>query len=184
MERTSSLIQRLIDIRSVQSQISNLQYDLEELETRINTSPDRDYSAPLQRISKKLDTLQDQVGRSTINSSHPSRRTVLKLSSHLLELSSLDKKPSPIATSSTIISGTPASRPVQLPKISLPLFEGDLMHWATFWSQFQAAVDSNTQLTNANKLAYLRRGVFRGGAQGARAPPSVGHAQNKVQPKL
>ena len=28
------------------------------------------------------------------------------------------------------------------------------------------------------------RGVFRGGAQGARAPPSVGHAQNQVQPKL
>ena len=28
------------------------------------------------------------------------------------------------------------------------------------------------------------RGVFRGGAQGARAPPSVGHAQNQIQPKL
>ena len=28
------------------------------------------------------------------------------------------------------------------------------------------------------------RDVFRGGAEGARAPPSVGHAQNKVQSKL
>ena len=33
-------------------------------------------------------------------------------------------------------------------------------------------------------LLSLIRGVFRGGAQGARAPPSVGHAQNQVQPKL
>ena len=34
------------------------------------------------------------------------------------------------------------------------------------------------------KRSREARGVFRGGAQGARAPPSVGHAQNQVQPKL
>ena len=33
------------------------------------------------------------------------------------------------------------------------------MKWATFWKQFQAAVDSNSELTNANKLAYLRDAI-------------------------
>ena len=33
------------------------------------------------------------------------------------------------------------------------------MTWSTFWSQFRAAVDSNTDLTNLNKLAYLRDAI-------------------------
>ena len=37
-------------------------------------------------------------------------------------------------------------------------------------------------LLGAVKPVTPVRGVFRGGAQGARAPPSVGHAQNQVQP--
>ena len=33
------------------------------------------------------------------------------------------------------------------------------MTWRTFWSQFRAAVDSNTDRTNLNKLAYLRDAI-------------------------
>ena len=46
-----------------------------------------------------------------------------------------------------------------LPKITFPTFHGDLMSWASFWSQFKSAVDSNTDLTPLNKLAYLREAV-------------------------
>ena len=45
---------------------------------------------------------------------------------------------------------------VQLPKIALPTFDGDLMKWTTFWSQFEAAVHHNPKLNSSNKLAYLR----------------------------
>lgn len=33
------------------------------------------------------------------------------------------------------------------------------MAWSTFWSQFKAAVDTNPDLSKANKLAYLRDAV-------------------------
>ena len=73
------------------------------------------------------------------DSSHELRRTALKLSSFLLELSSLDKKPGIHVTTTTVTTPTPM-RTVQLPKI-------------------EAAVDNNPQLTSANKLAYLRDAI-------------------------
>ena len=51
------------------------------------------------------------------------------------------------------------SKAVQLPKIALPTFHGDLMEWAQFWSQFKQAVHNNPELTNPNKLAYLRDSI-------------------------
>ena len=55
---------------------------------------------------------------------------------------------------------TPAKvKAVQLLKITLPSFNGDLMNWMSFWSQFKAAVDSNIDLTPLNKLIYLREAV-------------------------
>ena len=51
------------------------------------------------------------------------------------------------------------SKAIQLPNIALPVFEGDLMKWATFWSQFSAAIHSNPDLMSSNKLTYLRDAI-------------------------
>ena len=48
---------------------------------------------------------------------------------------------------------------------------------------FSVMYNNTLEPVRQGSLSYSR-GVFRGGAQGARAPPSVGHAQNQVQPKL
>ena len=36
------------------------------------------------------------------------------------------------------------------------LFDGDVLHWRTFWEQFQLLVHNKDQLSNAEKLAYLK----------------------------
>ena len=44
----------------------------------------------------------------------------------------------------------------RLPKLSLPTFNGNSLHWQTFWDSFDAAVHSNTNLTGVQKFIYLK----------------------------
>ncbi|XP_074645964.1 uncharacterized protein LOC141902221 [Tubulanus polymorphus] len=48
-----------------------------------------------------------------------------------------------------------AKRPIQLPKLSLPTFDGDILKWQTFFDGFFSAVDSDENLTNIQKFQYL-----------------------------
>ncbi|XP_065918799.1 uncharacterized protein [Dysidea avara] len=71
-----------------------------------------------------------------------------------LEHVSADSGNLPIHTS------TPARDPPltfsRLPKLTLPTFNGNPLQWQPFWDSFTAGVDSNPNLTHAQKFAYLR----------------------------
>ena len=49
-----------------------------------------------------------------------------------------------------------AGSKLRLPKLNLPTFSGSYTEWMSFFDLFRAAVDSNTQLTDSEKLNYLR----------------------------
>ena len=44
---------------------------------------------------------------------------------------------------------------MKLPKCNLPVFNGDVLQWQSFWDRFIAAVDS-TDLPDVSKFSYLR----------------------------
>ena len=48
---------------------------------------------------------------------------------------------------------------VKLLNIDVPTFDGNILNWNTFWEQFEVAIHSKTQLTKAEKLAYLRNAL-------------------------
>lgn len=58
--------------------------------------------------------------------------------------------------------GTPKPE-IKLPRLSLPTFAGDYKEWNSFSDLFNCAVNNNTQLTNVQKLQYLKS-VVRGEA--------------------
>ncbi|KRZ85893.1 hypothetical protein T08_6630 [Trichinella sp. T8] len=43
----------------------------------------------------------------------------------------------------------------KLPELTLPLFDGEVLEFPTFWAQFEASVHVNTELDDATKFAYL-----------------------------
>lgn len=45
---------------------------------------------------------------------------------------------------------------VQLPTLELPSFSGDYTNWPSFRDAFEALIDRNTQLSNVQKLLYLK----------------------------
>ena len=52
----------------------------------------------------------------------------------------------------------PRELETKLPTIDVPTFHGDIMKWSTFWSAFQATIDSRN-LSKTNKLTYLRKAI-------------------------
>ena len=50
----------------------------------------------------------------------------------------------------------------KLPKLSLPIFNGDVTEWPTFWDSNEAAVHKNASLSDVEKFTYLRSLVSKG----------------------
>ena len=44
----------------------------------------------------------------------------------------------------------------RLPKLNLPTFTGNPLHWCTFWDSFEASVHCNANLSGVQKFSYLQ----------------------------
>jgi len=42
-----------------------------------------------------------------------------------------------------------------LPKLTLPMFKGDVIHWTSFWDSYNSAIHSSTQLSTIDKFNYF-----------------------------
>ena len=47
----------------------------------------------------------------------------------------------------------------KLPKLNLPVFTGDIMEWMTFWDSYNAAVHSDSKLSDVEKFTYYFKNI-------------------------
>ena len=45
---------------------------------------------------------------------------------------------------------------LQLPRIEVATFDGNILNWRIIWEQFASTVHTKTELSNSDKLTYLR----------------------------
>ena len=57
------------------------------------------------------------------------------------------------------------SKAVKLPKLDVPTFDGNILHWKQFWEQFCVSVHNRNTLTDAEKLVYLQHALKAGSAK-------------------
>ena len=48
---------------------------------------------------------------------------------------------------------------VKLPKLDVPTFDDDILHWRTFWEQFCVSVHGRSGLSDLEKLIYLQQSL-------------------------
>ena len=70
-------------------------------------------------------------------------------------------------TSTSTSASTTADTGVKLPKLDVPTFDGNIIHWKQFWDQFTVAVHNKTILSNAEKTVYLQHAIKDGSAKNA-----------------
>ena len=57
------------------------------------------------------------------------------------------------------------SKGVRLPKLDVPLFDGKILHWRSFWEQFCVSVHDRPSLSDPEKLVYLQQSLKNGSAK-------------------
>ena len=64
-------------------------------------------------------------------------------------------------------SESSGSKGVRLPKLDVPSFDGHILNWQSFWEQFCVAVHDRTNISDIEKLVYLRNSLKDGSAKNA-----------------
>ncbi len=76
-----------------------------------------------------------------------------KLSQALFDLSLKIKRLRTERTSSSSVEMVG----VKLPRLDVPMFDGNVTHWRSFWEQYVIAVHDRATLSKAEKLTYQAR---------------------------
>ncbi len=54
---------------------------------------------------------------------------------------------------------------IKLPKLDVPVFNGNILNWRSFWEQFTVSVHDRPSLSNSEKLVYLQQALKGGSAK-------------------
>ena len=72
---------------------------------------------------------------------------------------------------STHKSSSPTSpsdgKGVKLPKLDVPTFDGNILHWRSFWEQFCVSIHDRSKLSDTEKLVYLQQSLKNSSAKSA-----------------
>ena len=139
---------------------------VDALQHSLDSDPDQDYSAALSRLQALLSSLEEQWTEVDLPAEHPIKA---ELDACNLSLSTIEGRTYSAKSRSTGLPIYPsmpafaAGHPLKelemkLPTIDVPTFNGDVMKWCSFWSAFEATIDSK-KLSKPNKLSYLRKAI-------------------------
>ena len=120
------LITNLKALQSAHTDISDLHTEIDFLEETLTTRPDKDHSAMIAQIRDMAQLMRMAMSKSSLSTDHPLREKLITLRNRASLLSSTDRKIEPTSLASTLAPPTCHHKTVQLPKITLPTFNGEL----------------------------------------------------------
>ena len=131
------------------------------------------YQEHLADLKRELSELRNEMLVITADASDPLMSNAQKQKDNIFEMSVKVKKllflspasPSSETAATATPTATSGSRSVKLPKIDVPTFDGGLLHRQTFWDQFRISIDQRSDITNTEKLVYLRHSLKDGSAK-------------------
>ena len=161
VESTIDIIQNLMELNQIHIAVHHLQEDLDALSKLQEEQPEREHSATANRHSESYEKLRTMLDESSLERGHHYFSELKQLQDRLGFLTSTKKeiRHSPIVSDDDRHCSSGYSRrpsAMKRPNIELPKFYGNIMDWNSFWTSFIGAIDSDPDLSQINKLAYLR----------------------------
>ena len=158
------LARGLLAMKTTQLELAELTDAISGLETTIASSPDGNLTGSLSDLRTIHSSLKREWNKTHLPRTHPMKGELDACSTRIRELEIDVNRALVRSVPTPIISSSPSLKPVahrviELPKIKVPTFSGDLMSWSTFWSTFKSTVDDRDELTDSQKLNYLRQSI-------------------------
>ena len=152
----------LLAYKNILLGIKYFKTDLDALQQSLDEKPEQDCSSSLTLLQELFSSLRKQWTSADLNPDHPIKAELDAC------VKSLPGVASTVHLAKTRTSGPPSTSTapshlphhyIELPKIKVPTFEGDLMGWSTFWATFRSTVHDRSELSNTQKLNYLRQAI-------------------------
>ena len=149
-------------ILTIQGAITTLPADhddvslIEQYEVQLS-----DYKTELSAVHTRLLAIDDEDEVKDQLATHSKLEAVLFECFH--NIRKLQKKCEGSKSTTTSAEGTGSG--VRLPKLAVPTFDGNILHWRQFWEQFCVSVHNRPSLSNAEKLVYLQYALKDGSAK-------------------
>ena len=165
---TRDLAEQLLAIKAVLVGISNFRCDLDAIQDSLADKPDSNQNSSYSSLQTLFSSLREQWQTADLGGEHPvkteldaCRRALTIMGAEVA--AAREKSDSHSSTTSTSSS---SSSPCcvslgrsDLPRIDVPTFNGEIMQWSTFWASFQSTIGDRKELTNTQRLHYLRKAV-------------------------
>ena len=166
LNEVQDLAEEMLAKKSISEGLENLKSDIQALRDTFTEQPELNQDSAIQDLKASLSTIRRAMEQSTIPLAHQLRADLKTFSHNINQLcAEVATNHVRLAPPPTVLSTSMSSRDSEsedtcrLPKLDIPTFHGDLMKWSSFWTQFEATVDSNTKLSDVRKMAYLRKAI-------------------------
>ena len=163
--------EQLLALKNILTKLGEFKTESTYIQEFLEENPDSNQSTSLQQLRTLYLSIKDEWRRENLPATHSLRPEVDLCSKTITSIeatvaASRDRSELHAATSSihsTSFSSTSdrvCYNPLaDLPTIKVPTFAGNILEWSTFWAAFRSTIDSRTELSNTQKLQYLRQAV-------------------------
>ena len=163
---TRDMGDQLLCQKAVLNGLSNFTCDLEAIQATLSSKPDSNQMSELRDLREAFTSLRNQWQAANLPQEHPikteldsCKRALTTLGADVTAAS--DKSDSHSTTSSSSTSSSPCYiiGKNDLPTIAVPNFSGDILEWSSFWASFKSTIQDRKELSNTQRLHYLRQAI-------------------------
>ena len=149
------------ELKNIQSGLADLTHEMSTLQSTLADKPDGDFMQPYISLETAFSALKLEYRKAGLPREHPLKAELDACTKVIQSLYAVTARAVVVSTPTALptLSATPAHRLIELPKIKVPTFSGDIMSWSTFWSSFKSTVHNRTELDDSQKLNYLRQAI-------------------------
>ena len=158
---------RLLALKSVLTGLADFKNESTSLQDFLDSNPESNQTDPFKELKTLYQNLKEEWKRANLPSTHSLKAELDECMKTITSLGSavcaVKDKSDPLSTSlSTSMSSDRSCcgySKSDLPTIEIPKFHGNILEWSSFWAAFRSSIDSRKELSNTQKLQYLRQAV-------------------------
>ena len=158
----------LINLKKCSRSHRKLQDAIKAVRDTFDLRPEANQSPQLRSIQESYETLLNDWDAGCHDDEHPLRTDISKCGAQITQMicemaDTREKAPitsHDLSSSFSSAGGATKLRTPKLPTLALPTFNGEVMKWATFWTAFSNQVGNRDEISDSDKLIYLRRAII------------------------
>ena len=164
ISKARHLAKALITLKQIHHGLDDFRRESKNIQDKIADNPGKLHDN-IARLTSKFDDMNLQWKTADLGTTHPLRHEINACLDIILELKLAATAPESASTTKPTIISTETSDRIyyssknDLPAITVPHFDGTILGWSTFWASFKATIDIRKDLTNTQKLHYLRQAI-------------------------